>query len=77
MDRDTAITHQWRCIAHVTGCGICIGFVLQPDMLLEDVYKRMIVENINILPVYRGDTLIGAVDKENILEYVMIKNARQ
>ena len=37
----------------------------------------MIVENINILPVYRGDTLIGAVDKENILEYVMIKNARQ
>ena len=51
-------------------------FVLQPDMLLDDVYKRMIAENINILPVYTGDTLIGAVDNENILEYVMIKNAK-
>ncbi len=51
-------------------------FVLQPDMLLEDVYKRMIEENMKILPVYSNDKLIGAVDTENILEYVMIKNAK-
>ena len=51
-------------------------FVLQPDMLLEDVYKRMIEENMKILPVYSNDKLIGAVDTENILEYVLIKNAK-
>lgn len=51
-------------------------FVLQPDMLLEDVYKRMIAENIKILPVYSSDKLIGAVDTDNILEYLMIKNVK-
>lgn len=51
-------------------------FVLQPDMLLEDVYKRMIAEDIKFLPVYSSDKLIGAVDTENILEYLMIKNAK-
>ncbi len=51
-------------------------FVLQPDMLLEDVYKRMISEDIKILPVYHSDKLIGAVDTDNILEYLMIKNAK-
>lgn len=50
-------------------------FVLQPDMMLEDVYKRMVSEDIKILPVYSSDKLIGAVDTENILEYLMIKNA--
>ncbi len=52
-------------------------FVLQPYMPLEDVYKKMIAEKINILPVYEGETLVGAVDIENILEYVMIKNAEK
>ena len=51
-------------------------FVLQPEMLLEDVYKRMVAENIKILPVYSSDKLIGAVDTDNILEYLMIKNAK-
>ncbi|MBX9781756.1 MAG: site-2 protease family protein [Chitinophagaceae bacterium] len=48
---------------------------LQKEMLLDDIYKLMADENIPILPVYENGALIGAVDTENIAEYMMIQQA--
>lgn len=50
-------------------------WTLQPDMLLEDVYKKMQAKKATILPVYDQQQLIGTVDMDNILEYIMIRNA--
>ncbi len=47
------------------------------EMPLEDVYRKMLTENIRVCPVYRGTDLIGIIDQENIQELILVLMARQ
>ncbi len=50
---------------------------LRPDMHLDVVYQDVISNGNTILPVMDDGKLIGVVDANNILEFVMVKNAQQ
>ncbi len=45
------------------------------DYSLEDVYGVMSEKGLDIVPVLENDKLIGVLNKENILEYMMLKEA--
>lgn len=49
--------------------------VLSPDMVLQDVYNKMTSNGYTINPVYQSGQLIGVVDKENIMELIIVKDA--
>lgn len=48
---------------------------LTPDMRLKDVYAAILRNDVSVYPVQQGSTLIGIVDKENINELIMVKQA--
>jgi Zn-dependent protease/CBS domain-containing protein len=50
---------------------------LKPDMTLEKIYAEFSANGKGIMPVMEGDKLIGIVDINNILEYVMVKSATE
>lgn len=48
---------------------------LSPEMALQDVYNKIMTNGYTINPVYESGQLIGVVDKENIMELIMVKDA--
>lgn len=50
--------------------------VLNPDMPLEQVFQQIQQQRSELMPVMEGGQLVGALDLENITEFVMIKGAR-
>lgn len=51
--------------------------VLDPDMLVNGVYSMMRQKSYSLLPVVLHGRLIGALDQDNIVEFVIIRNALQ
>jgi Zn-dependent protease/predicted transcriptional regulator len=53
-------------------------FKLKPDAPLEDVYQNISLgKAVTIMPVMENGNLIGAIDTENIMEFIMVKDAVQ
>jgi CBS domain-containing protein len=50
---------------------------LNPDMELPEVYYKMTADGSAICPVFEDGTLVGVVDKENLSEFVMVREALQ
>lgn len=48
---------------------------LNADSPLEDAYQKALEEKSILMPVLENDRLIGTLDTENILEFIMIKDA--
>lgn len=49
----------------------------QQNTLLKEAWPKMQLNRQVIAPIYDGDQLVGALDNENILEFVMIKEATE
>jgi predicted transcriptional regulator len=49
--------------------------VLNPSMPLEQLYQQVNSKNTNLMPVMHHDQLIGVLDSENVLEFIMVKEA--
>lgn len=49
---------------------------LEADSPLEDAYQKALEEKTMLMPVLENDQLIGILDTENILEFIMIKDAQ-
>ncbi|CAN5907380.1 site-2 protease family protein [soil metagenome] len=49
--------------------------VLNPSMPLEHLYQQVNNKNTNLMPVMHHDRLIGVLDSENVLEFIMVKEA--
>jgi Zn-dependent protease/predicted transcriptional regulator len=50
---------------------------LQADMPLEELYAQAQQPNASLMPVVENGELIGVLDTENILEFIMIKEAEE
>lgn len=50
---------------------------LSPEMPIEDAWKKMQEEKQPFALVSAGDRIVGALDMDNIAEFVMIRSARQ
>lgn len=50
-------------------------FVVQPDVMLNEFFQRVIQEGHGIAVVMDGPELLGLIDRENIEERLMIKRA--
>lgn len=50
--------------------------LLQADMPLEEAFTQM-QQYKNLAPIYHNDQLIGALDLENILEFIMVQSAKE
>ncbi len=48
---------------------------LEPDLPLEKAFQLIQQHKSSLIPVLSGGQLVGTVDTENILEFLMIKNA--
>ena len=48
---------------------------LSPEMELKEVFHQMAANGVAVAPVYRGQELIGIVNRENINELVMVAGA--
>ena len=48
---------------------------LNPNMPLEEVFMQMNEQKIEIAPVMEGTQLLGALNRENIIEIIMVANA--
>jgi len=49
---------------------------LHPEMPLEEVFQQMQQHRKELMPVMDGGRLVGALDQENITEFVMVMTAR-
>ncbi|HOY19356.1 MAG TPA: site-2 protease family protein [Haliscomenobacter sp.] len=49
---------------------------LEPQMPLDDVYDQMTDENVEIAPVFENNKLIGVLNRDNIMELLIIDNAQ-
>ena len=49
---------------------------LDANQALEDAYSLILKQELNLVPVMKKQELIGVVDKENILEFILFKEAR-
>ncbi|MBK8043010.1 MAG: CBS domain-containing protein [Haliscomenobacter sp.] len=49
--------------------------ILHPETALEDVFLMMNQKKVEICPVFEEDQLIGVVNRENIIELLMVNNA--
>ncbi|HLF53475.1 site-2 protease family protein [Flavobacterium sp.] len=47
---------------------------LNTDALLEEVFQQAQQNKSNLMPVMENNRLIGAIDTENILEFIMVKD---
>ncbi|MET0758894.1 MAG: site-2 protease family protein [Flavobacterium sp.] len=47
---------------------------LNTDALLEDVFQKAQQNKSNLMPVMENNRLIGTIDTENILEFIMVKD---
>ena len=48
---------------------------LRPDMPLQEVYQKLMASGCTVAPVLDKGKLIGIVDRENINELIMVKEA--
>jgi Zn-dependent protease/predicted transcriptional regulator len=51
--------------------------VLNPGMPLEELYQRVTNKAQNLMPVMQRDQLLGVLDVENVMEFIMVKEAYQ
>lgn len=49
---------------------------LEPQMPLDDVYDQMSDENVEIAPIFENGKLIGVLNRENIMEILIIDNSQ-
>ena len=49
--------------------------VLHPSMPLEELYQRVNGKGNSLMPVMQRDQLVGVLDSENVLEFIMVKEA--
>ncbi|GJM29626.1 MAG: protease [Cyclobacteriaceae bacterium] len=49
---------------------------LDADMPLEKAFQQIQQHKSSLIPVMSGSQLVGIIDKENILEFLMVKNAQ-
>ena len=45
-----------------------------PDMLLSQVYNKIVRENLSIFPVISNGKLVGVIDTEHIIEFLYVIN---
>ena len=50
--------------------------ILNPKSPLEDIYQKAQLNKANLMPVMENNQLIGVLDMENILEFIMVKEAQ-
>ena len=50
--------------------------ILDADSPLENAYQQVQEHKTTLMPVVENNKLIGALDTENILEFIMVKDAR-
>jgi Zn-dependent protease len=50
---------------------------INPDVPLEEMYSNIQGNGASIMPVIENGELIGALDTENILEFIMVKEAEK
>lgn len=48
---------------------------LHPDMNLQNVYQKIVMSGCSVAPVFEHNVLVGIVDKENMDEILMVKEA--
>lgn len=48
---------------------------LHPEMPLQEVFQNMMLKNCHVAPVLENNEFIGIVDRENIYELLMVKEA--
>lgn len=48
---------------------------LHPEVSLPEVYQKLMTNSCSVAPVIEDGELIGIVDKENINELIMVKEA--
>jgi Zn-dependent protease len=48
---------------------------LTMDQALEEVFPNMKVKGQGLMPVMNGDQLIGVVDSENVMEFILVREA--
>ncbi|HSP13009.1 MAG TPA: site-2 protease family protein [Salegentibacter sp.] len=48
---------------------------LDPEMPLQEIYQQILVQSISVAPVVHNGELLGIIDKENIYEFIMVKEA--
>lgn len=51
--------------------------VLTPDLHLDTVYQQVLSNGNTIMPVVENGKLIGVIDSNNILEFIMVRSAQQ
>lgn len=66
-DKDTTVGRIAN--PHVAG--------LAPETGLREAYETMLREGLSICPVFSGETLVGVLNQENIMELLMIEEARR
>ena len=49
---------------------------LSPDMPLDKAFQKMQLQRKELMPVMEGGQLVGALDQENVAEFVMIMTAK-
>jgi len=49
---------------------------LEPEMQLDEVYDQMTDENVEIAPIFENNQLIGVLNRDNIMELLIIDNSQ-
>ncbi|MGY5850032.1 site-2 protease family protein [Salegentibacter sp. F14] len=49
--------------------------ILDPEMPLQEVYQQILTQRISVAPVVQNGELLGIIDKENIYEFILVKEA--
>ena len=50
---------------------------LEVDSPLEEAFEKMQQQKTSLIPVVKNELIVGALDMENILEFIMVKNAKE
>ena len=50
---------------------------LKSDLPLEEAFQRAQQNKSNLMPVMENNQLIGVLDTENILEFIMVNHSRE
>ena len=50
---------------------------LRADSSLDEMYQQVQQNNVSLMPVMENGDLVGVIDTENILEFIMVKEAEE
>ncbi len=50
---------------------------LEVDSPLEEAFEQIQQQKASLIPVVKDKRIVGALDMENILEFIMVKNAKE